>query len=316
MFRPLVIAAVLLLTPPGTPSGGFRWQRIITPPAAGALIPACVVLDAATFANAAPALRDLRLFQDGSELPYVIEESYDERALASGVTPVDDRSEYETSAATYLVPQRVGGLSQDGSSAAQAEGRPGYHAEFLLPAHVPVERVRIEPAPDYQERIGIVAYPQPSRSPAMRETGEATIGPDRSSFPYTIGANLQQQAEVSVGVPGGGKAPQRVLLEMRRRSLCYEPRSTAPLTLYLGGGEGMAGKTYNLAGSFSTVIERPLATMGPLLPNPEVQRARPMRNWHRAIPAVLIACSVLLIAFTMRAMLRHARHRVTGAIES
>ena len=44
-----------------------------------------MVLDAAIFANAAQALNDLRLFQEGEELPYVVEESYDARALDSGV---------------------------------------------------------------------------------------------------------------------------------------------------------------------------------------------------------------------------------------
>ncbi len=318
MLKLLAITAVVLLTPPGTPSGGFRWQRIITPPTAGALIPACVALDADTFANAAPALRDLRLFQDGSELPYVIEESYDERALASGVTPADDRSEYQASAATGFLPTLTAGVAghfRGESVGAQPNERLDYHAGLFLPAHVPVERVRIEPAPDREEEIDIVAHTYQSLSPTMTETGKATIGPDRPSFPYTIGANLQQRAEVSVGISGAHLPPQRVILEMRRRSLCYEPRSAAPLTLYLGGGEGMAAKTYSLAGSFSTAIERPLATMGPLIPNPEEQGTAPMRNWHRAISLLMIVCSALLLVLTGRALLRHAFMRQPATLK-
>ena len=154
MLKPIAIFAALLLTPPGTPSGGFRWQRIVTPPAGQPLAPACVVLDADTFANAAPALRDLRLFQDGSELPYVIQESFDERALVSGETTPDDRSIYETAMAGTFQPRRPAGvagagqgLSQDEIVEAQSHGALGFYARFFLPAYVPVERIRVEPAP-------------------------------------------------------------------------------------------------------------------------------------------------------------------------
>ncbi len=56
---------------------------------------------------------------------------------------------------------------------------------------------------------------------------------------------------------------------MRRRSLCYQPRSASPLTLYLGGGPGMAAKTYSYASNFSTALDRPYSTLGPLVPNPD-----------------------------------------------
>lgn len=66
-------AGLALLVAASTPSpqpSDFRYQRQLTVPSAGGADQACAVLDSDVFAHAAPALRDLRLFADGREVPY------------------------------------------------------------------------------------------------------------------------------------------------------------------------------------------------------------------------------------------------------
>lgn len=285
MAMPVLIAAAILLTPPGTPAGGFRWQRIITPPPGAATQQACVVLDAATFENAAPALRDLRLFQDGTELPYVIEESYDERALNSGVTPDDDRSEYVTVAQGSLGGRVPPGAPGHAGATSAEHDRGGFEARLLVPAHVPVEQVRIEPEAGRTRQVRVLAR---TLSTGQQEAEEHSLSPEQTAFAFTLGANLQKEAEVRVIDEQPGERTEQVFLAMRKRSLCYQPRSAAPLVLYLGGGQGISAKTYGLANGFSVSANRPYATMGPLEPNPDLDRPA-----HHPVSRLLIAIAVL-----------------------
>lgn len=297
-------AIALLLTPPGIPARGFHWQRIITPPAGAAMQQACVVLDAATFANAAPALRDLRLFQDGTELAYVVEESYDERALNSGVTPVDDRSEYETVASGHMSP----------ISALVAGMLPlipkGFQTYVSVDARVPVERVLLDPAPQRAAQVSIFAGQDiRDRDPSTTETLHFVLSPEHPSWPVTLGANLQHAITVGVAADEESAPAQRVLLQMRRRSLCYQPRSASALVLYLGGGEGMAAKVYGLANGFSTSLQRPYATLGPLEPNPDLQRGGKRRLSLLALATALLLATLLVTLRTGVRLLRREKGR-------
>ena len=294
-----LIAASVLLTPPGTPAGGFHWQRIITPPPGAGTEQACVVLDAATFANAGVALRDLRLFQDGTELPYVIEESYDERALNSGVTPDDDRSEYEP---VLIMPLRErpypGALESDlrrntlslqPLKPGEIDPWNGTSNELELPRRVPVERIRFEPAPTSPASVSVVGTQRgPANSKPLKEIIQGTVNAQHPAFPVTIGANLQQAAKIFLAIDNSHQVFTRAILEMRKRSLCYQPRSASPLVLYLGGGQGIAAKTYGLANGFSVSANRPYATMGPLEPNPDLEH--PPRH---PVSRLLIAIAAL-----------------------
>ena len=281
---PAALIFALLLTPPGTPAGGFHWQRIITPPPGAGTQQACVVLDAATFAKAAPALR----FQDGTELPYVIEESYDERALNSGVTPDDDRSEYEGVSVVALSRVPVGAVA-----GALPLGATGLQGTAHVMAHVPIERLRLQSTPTWQTPLRLTAemsakVANADAGSSGQEVVQALLPSGRATWAITLGANLQSAADVQVNIAVAPPTPQRVILEMRRRSLCYQPRSTSPLVLYLGGGQGIAAKVYGLSDGFSTDQQHPYATMGPLEPNPGLQHA----TLH-PISRLLIAIAVL-----------------------
>lgn len=276
-MRPTAAILALFLTPPGLPSGGFHWQRTVTPPPAAPTAQACILLDAATFANAAPALRDLRLFQDGLELPYAIEESYDSRALDSGITPADDRSLYEPSVVAALQPRPFAHAPGDGNSRTHPPLQPGevdtdggFYNNTELPPHVPVERLRFEPAITTRTDVAVRAVEIGTGKPAPpAETITGSVDAQHPTLPLTLGANLQHGAQLSIIVEHGDQVLHRAIFEMRRRSLCYQPDSAAPLTLYLGGGPGMAAKSYSYASNFSTALDRPYATLGPLVPNPD-----------------------------------------------
>src|SRR5882762_3569833 len=84
-------------------TSSFRWLRTLRVLSPGRNPVACAVLDAEIFAHTAPALRDLRLFRGAKEVPYAVEESYDEQSLLSGITKTTDRSFYETSVAGILL---------------------------------------------------------------------------------------------------------------------------------------------------------------------------------------------------------------------
>ncbi|GAA3767667.1 hypothetical protein [Terriglobus aquaticus] len=304
------LIAALLLTPPGKPAGGFRWQRIITPPRGVETQQACVVLDAATFANVAPALRDLRLFQDGTELPYVIEESYDERALNSGVTSDDDRSEYEPVARSEMSGRMPGGAPGNGDLSPWGHGRDGYGARLLVPPHVPIERIRIEPELNESRHLQVFGR---TFGDGKVEQEQHDLPAGQTSYAFTLGANLQHEAEVTVTDTTPGPRSESVILEMRKRSLCYQPRSASPLVLYLGGGQGISAKTYGLANGFSVSANRPYATMGPLEPNPDVDHPAQHAVSRLLIAIGVLGATLLLTLWIGLELIRKDRGRPTAA---
>ena len=69
----LFAAGLALLVAASAPSpqpSDFRYQRQLVAPPVAEADQACAVLDSDVFAHAAPALRDLRLFAEGHEVPY------------------------------------------------------------------------------------------------------------------------------------------------------------------------------------------------------------------------------------------------------
>ena len=71
----MLIALLLWQATPGTEPATadpqyFRYQRTITTPAGAGQ--SCAVIDPQIFPHAAPSLKDLRLYQDGHEVPYAI----------------------------------------------------------------------------------------------------------------------------------------------------------------------------------------------------------------------------------------------------
>jgi hypothetical protein len=250
-MRVLAFMVVMLVSGTRMNVSAFRWQRVVHLPQGSGVV--CAVLDAEIFAKAEPALRDLRLVQDGAEVPYAVEESYDEESLRSGVTRPEDRSLYEVA----------------------AEGEVG--AAVRLPAKVPVERVAVESGKGALE-VEAVA------KPSLRETvhGELKGG----VFPVTLGANLQKDATVRVWTKEG----RRVRLEMRRRSLCFTPQAGPDPILYFGA-VGLPAMQYGYAHGFSLPAAVRVGRMGAVAENSSyrVDGVKGGLVWWKMLMAAVIA---------------------------
>ncbi len=300
-MRPFALIAFIAFALPSSPdpTASFHYQRLVTPPTGAPAGPACVVLDATVFSHAEPGLRDLRLFQDGAELPFAIEESFDKRALEHDRTPPDDRSLYEVASREPAwdrapLPAGISGLDNPLQNHAQA----AYSNDFRLPPRVPVERIRLDPAPGTAEHISIIASPVGLSS---QERIAGTLSPEQPTLPVTLGANLQTEAKVLVTINGASRPIRAVLLEMRRRSLCYQPR-TASAPVLLLGNPALSAPQYDYARRFSTETPLPLATLGPLTANPAFrapERSSVLRSRHAQWQiAVLVSGSLFLLSAT------------------
>lgn len=247
--------------PDVSPSSAARWQRMLVPPAKDTTAEQCVLVDADLYAHAAPGLRDLRLLQDGQELPYAMDVSFDTRVGEAAPPPVDDRARYEV---VQTIP-----LQPDGDRSKAPRG--SYFNEALLSAHVPIERVRLEPAPSAPATIEL--YAAARMNLGQTEEMHATLTADKPNAPFTIGANLQEEADILVRVHQTGAAPKAVVLEMRRRELCYQPRSASPIQMLLGNADAHPAR-YDYALHFQPSMSPLMASMGPLLPNPQYQPSK------------------------------------------
>ena len=275
----------------------FRWLRTLKVISPAHNPVACAVLDAEIFAHATPALRDLRLFRGAAEVPYAVEESYDEQSLLSGVTRTTDRSFYETSVAGILLPP-----TGEAASGSEVSNDSTLTTQMLLLPHVPVERIVFTPAPHAAQNharyaVIVSALPEGASTP---ENVRLTLSEGETSIPVTLGANLQHAARVTVTVSIQRDVPdhaqgnlshsaplsqfQSVSLQMRRRSLCFPTQDGEEPTLYLGN-ENISASKYHLSLPPVTDSEREGATMGPLVANPVYHPSPEQGFFNRDAPA-------------------------------
>ncbi len=128
-------------------------------------------------------------------------------------------------------------------------------ANFKLPAHVPVERVTFALAAgdrtNFSRPVSILAHANTAnpQDPESRESVAGTISriklveggkelrEETLSVPATLGANMDQAADVQVWVENGDDQPlalASVKLEMRQRLLCFDATPPVNPTLYYG----------------------------------------------------------------------------------
>lgn len=276
------------------PVSAARWQRILVPPANNPTAEQCALVDADLYAHAAPGLRDVRLLQDGRELPYAMDVSFDTRVGEAAPPPPDDRAIYQIVQVIALRPQPTG-----------IDGTPpgSYVGESLLSAHVPMERIRLDPAPPGAATIDLYAAARMN----LRQTEEmhATLTSAQPAKPFTIGANLQEEADVLVRVHQPGPAPKGVVLEMRRRELCYRPRSASPIRMLLGNTNAQPAR-YDYALHFQPSASPLMAAMGPLVANPAYRQAQPAKPVLRSsaelrlgVTAAILLGSCAAVAFAL-----------------
>ena len=276
------------------PPTQWRFQRSIQPNARIPQAEQCVVLDADLFAKAAPGLRDVRLLQDGHELAFALDESHDETfdqhasALPPGAAPTGNRAQYETSLIIPAIQSKSPWQISKNPEAKDPVPSDGWFlSQGLLPAHVPVERVRLLPEASGQEALNLRVAQQTDQTAA--ETLEAIITRTRPAADFTIGANLQVAADVRAAVHGEMANVQAFVLEMRRREICYQPLSVAPLLL-LFGNEHARPVRYEYAAHFQPSATPVLATLGPIETNPVFHEAVAQTVLTRGQRLLLAGC--------------------------
>lgn len=294
------LLAALAVLPQQSPSSDvptryrdWQWQRSIQPSASAPGDTQCVVLDAKLYADAAPGLRDVRLLQNGREIAYALQESYDERAQHTAYS--GDRSLYTT---VLKVPLTDAGPLQ--------------HGEAVLLQHVPVERMELTLDEDTpakpnstagRVRFRLVATPYShvalnARQPATGEVIEDDLDAQSPIEQTAIGANLQGSARIDITVKAGPQHFTSASLQMHQRSLCFQPLSSAPLML-LYGNAGALPVRYAYAAHYQPRAETLLASLGPAQPSgsyqPRVNRAFTLTRRQRLGLAVFIAVGGFLV---------------------
>lgn len=268
----------------------WQWERTIQPVPSAPADEQCVVLDADLYAASAPGLRDVRLLQDGREIAYALQESYDERVVHGAGN--GDRSVYTTVLRIPLLDK--GGLER---------------GTAVLPRHVPVERIELISGVDERAasvpsgvsrgtvRLRLVATPITKLAGAgevIEDDLEAASPVERTA----IGANLQDGARVDVVIHPGTNHFLTALLQMHQRSVCYQPLSSAPLLLLYGNADAPLVR-YTYAARYQPRAEALLASLGSARPNasyqPEVITTFTLTRRQRFILATFIAVSAFLL---------------------
>ncbi len=255
-----------------------------------------MVLDGELYARAAPGLRDVRLLQGGHEIAYALEESFDEPALSH---PDKDRTVYTTVLRIPLQEVHAARSSSEGAG-------PGYGGSAMLPAHVPVERMQLEPvaqglaaAGHTPVPISLVATPRalaalPEGGPARSERIGGTPAAAAPVEVTALGANLQNDATVSVAVRSAYFAA--VLLQMRQRLLCFRPLGAAPVVMVFGN-ERARPVRYDFSTLYHPLATPVLGQLGPVQVNPAYRRpAAHAPLWTTRRSVLLLCFGVPLLA--------------------
>lgn len=292
----------------------WRWQRPVTLAAAAPAAEQCIALDGDLYFHSAPGLRDVRLVQAGREVPYALEESYDDRALSNQPAPAGgDRAAYTTVLRIPLA------LTQHDASAAPALRV--WEGVGELQRHVPVERIVLEQLDDGHDaealhataaasmQLRLIATPGPAGSTAEGEVIEGAVDSTRPYLMTAIGANLQRSAQVEVRVLAQGARPTEVLLQMRQRSLCFQPISSEPLMLVFGN-DAARPPNYTYALRYRPTATPLLSGLGVLQQNPSYRPAEVRGNLlalGRKQLALAIAVAAAAFVLTVSLLLRVRR---------
>ncbi len=205
------------------------------------------------------------------------------------------------------------------STAALAQTGHQTLARFTVPAHLPIERVRVVLAPgktpNFSRPVVITSHvtgePESSGEQIrgaiarVRTTrGGATLSLDQITLPATLGANLQRPAEVEIAVENGADAPLPLLsiaLETRQRRICFDLATSAALTLFYGDSR-LDPPQYDYERRFRLDPAAHVALLGPEQANPRyTPRAdiRPLTKRHPrliALGTILVLCLFAIVA--------------------
>lgn len=204
----------------------------------------------------------------------------------------------------------------------------GYWTEATLdvPEHVPLERVSVELAPSFQgdflREVSVGARPAGSGAAqgtvlGMAESVHGSIGRlhrerpgpgmppihfDQLQVPVILGSNLRSPARVMVGVhnvAGGRILPVlpigRVVLEMRRRSVCFEAQPGSEYTLRYGDA-ALPAPAFGYAKEFQARGDAKVARLGSEERNPAFQKREVEAGWRARSPELLWVGAIAAVA--------------------
>ena len=205
-------------------------------------------------------------------------------------------------------------------------------ASFKLGPRIPIERVAFALAPGFHANFSrdvLVDTYAPSLPPGVGDSVAGTIqrvrlnragiaiSAQQLSIPATLGANLQEPADVEVAVTDGNSPPlpiAAVQLEMRRRDLCFQAPAGVRLTLFYGDSN-LPAPAYDIARTYTPSAPSAAAELGPEQRNPAWHpptesashtRRQPHMLWIEALVAVCILALLTLRAAHPR---RHHYHQ-------
>ena len=204
---------------------------------------------------------------------------------------------------------------------------PSSVAHFLLPQHVPIERVQIQlasgPVANFSRTVHVAARPIGSDTEEvasgiiarthLNEAGQE-LRQDQMTLNATLGANLQSAAEVQVSVTNGDKAPlpiASIALQVRQRKLCFHA-GPAPLTLFYGDSDLHLPQAAGGA-DFSPAAPTAEASIGPESPNPawrpQLSQPAPRQQPHHLVWIILLGLAGLFgtAAIRSKRIVHHER---------
>ncbi len=187
-------------------------------------------------------------------------------------------------------------------------------ATLHVPAHVPVEELRIAPAPgpgpNFARAVAVTARADddPFTEPEILDagllqttripSGDPRLNPidvEETNFPSTLGATLASPATVEVAVANGAGAPlplASATLAMRERRLCFTALPGAVYTLRYGDPALVAPFYADPPQASATVLN---AELGPQKRNPHWTTRRDHRRFFDRHPELfwmlVLACT-------------------------
>ena len=209
------------------------------------------------------------------------------------------------------------------STSTLEQARHQTRAHFILPAHLPIERVRVtllagktsnfsrsvlitshvvgEPESSGEQIRGTIARVHSTR-------GAAALNLDQLSISAILGANLQKPAEVDVAIDNAEASPlplASIALETRQRQICFDVPTAASLKLFYGDPK-LEPPQYDYQQQFRPSQAMHHAVLGPEQVNPHYvprEDTRPLTKRHPrtlALGTIIALCLLALIVLRSR----------------
>jgi len=200
-------------------------------------------------------------------------------------------------------------------------------ARFHLPPKVPIERVAFVLKPGFHANFSRDVHVSSHAPGAPSTSGDSVTGTiqrvklfergreisqEQLAIPATLGANLQDPAEVEVEVDNGNEPPlpiSSVQLDMRQRDLCFQTVAGQQLTLLYGDPE-LSAPVYDLARTYTPSARSATAQLGPEDLNPAWRPRRDHRAYTERHPHLLWIALLIVVGSLAFVAFHHPHTRL------